>query len=313
MSISEGTNLYGSPQDFQNHYPALLKHGYHTAYECIGLSRDPSIPITLRWGYLVQHTYNMRYRYDPHQRYYHLLNILKDKNYFVLTSNIDGCFERAGFDVNRLYTPQGDFSNYQCSNAKQCTRETYPSKPFVDALLPKIKDSSLEDVADIPKCTKCNKTLFANLRGGDWFIHDAYLAAQIRFESWVDQIINSLPSKPHDPSQVDYNSLLVVEIGAGWNTPIVTRYPAESIAREIPGAAFIRINPTDWQVPDDLVAAVELDEGADVISSFLKDLDAFPEDTLEQSERNLIQNRLTIKPHNRIPKVDWRQVLKSLR
>uniref|UniRef100_A0A6B2L9L0 Uncharacterized protein n=1 Tax=Arcella intermedia TaxID=1963864 RepID=A0A6B2L9L0_9EUKA len=313
MSISEGTNFYGSQEDFAKHYPGLLKHGYHTSYECMGIFQDPSIPINIFWGYFLEHSHNMRYRYRPHQRYFDLLNLLKDKNYFVLTSNADGCFERAGFDVDHIYTPQGDFANYQCSNAKRCTREAYPAKPFIESVLPKIKDSVIPDIADVPKCPRCNSFLLPNLRGGDWFIHEPYLAAQTKFEAWVDQIINTLPSNPASPPQADPNSLLVVEIGAGWNTPIITRYPAESLARQIPGAAFLRINPTDWEVPDDLVCAVELDKGADVVSSFLKDVDSFSAETLGQSEQTLIQNRSNLPIHNKIRKFDWRQVLKSIR
>jgi hypothetical protein len=105
MSIGCGLN-YTSEEDFKRQYPAYIQHGYTTGYSTMGMARSPE---ALRWGFLSQHVYNMRYRDTPHQGYVDLKALVGNKSYWVHTSNVDGLFPRAGFDPAHTYTPQGDF------------------------------------------------------------------------------------------------------------------------------------------------------------------------------------------------------------
>lgn len=237
MSANEGYNVYVSREDFKNHYPGMLKYGYHTSYECMGLFGDPSVPWEVKWGQQTMHIHNVRYQFPVNEGYSVLLEILSGKDYFIHTSNVDGHFDRAGFDKARIYTPQGDFAYYQCR--KPCQRKkVYPARDLIDRVLPHIdaKTSTILDSKLVPTCPDCGYSTFSNVRGGGWFIHAPYNDQQDRLIEWVESV------------QATKQKLVVLEVGVGFNTPIVTRFPMESIVRETPGAALIRINPQHYKV-----------------------------------------------------------------
>eukprot|EP00954_Amorphochlora_amoebiformis_P029549 1393317-Amorphochlora_amoeboformis.AAC.1 len=110
----------------------------------------------------------------------------------------------------------------------------------------------------IPECPRCGGRLMGNVRGGGWFIHDHYKKYQKRAIDWVNA------------AKASGQKVAVIEIGAGFNTPVVTRFPAESIARDLgskkaENSAFIRINPSDPQIPMDLPRAVGIPSGWQVL------------------------------------------------
>ena len=88
--------------------------GYETSYEAMGLERDPAVPRTAKWALYAKYMDNMRWKFTPNEGYQSLRKLVGDKDYFVLTSKVDGCFKRAGFDPERVYTPQGGWTYLQC-------------------------------------------------------------------------------------------------------------------------------------------------------------------------------------------------------
>lgn len=90
---------------FARHYPDMPATGFTTAYECMGLFGS-DLPMERKWGFLARHMQNMRVNFPPCEGYNLLLQLVRDRDYFVLSSNVDGCFERAGFLKDRIYTPQ---------------------------------------------------------------------------------------------------------------------------------------------------------------------------------------------------------------
>jgi len=283
-SFSPGNNVYSSRDDFLKHYPQMSQWGYSSAYECMGLHMDPHVPEPVKWGWYCRHWTNMRFKFPVPAPYEDLKRILDSKtgdSYFVLTSNVDGCFERSGLDPNRIYTPQGDMATLQCLQA--CRPDAvWPSKPVIDSLVPLVDPVTGAIPRDrVPTCPHCQGPVFANLRGGDWFLHHKALDdTQDRLRSWVEKIIASeeegrdgsdpvaavaaAPSHRGSPA-----TLCVLEIGVGQNTPIVTKYPVEGIARELGHrACLVRVNPTarDAAVPSDLSHALPIVAGTEALA-----------------------------------------------
>jgi len=251
-----GYNVYVNPEDFARAYPGLLRYGYKTCYECMGLMGDPRVPENVKAGYLVAHMQNMRWGWPMNEGYAALREMLADKDYFVHTSNVDGHFLRAGFDPDRLYRPQGDWEHYQC--LRRCREDAiWKSRTMLDAKLPLLDHKKTALPADaVPKCPHCGGPVFGNVRGGDWFIHSPYAKESQRAQEWLRR---QLEGK---------RRLVVLEVGAGFNTPTVTRWPAESIALEGgTTAGLVRLNPTDNAVPSDIAAAVGLGLGWESLAS----------------------------------------------
>mmetsp|Transcript_11522 Transcript_11522/g.13230 ORF Transcript_11522/g.13230 Transcript_11522/m.13230 type:complete len:225 (-) Transcript_11522:105-779(-) len=222
--------------------------------------------------------------------------MVKHKDYFVLTSNVDGCFERSGFKKERLYTPQGDWSLYQCTIP--CSRNSYwSSKPMLKTYL--------DGDSTPPGCHNCGQRVFGNVRGGNWFIHKPYLEQQQRFCRWVMDV----KSKG--------KSLVIVEVGAGFNTPTVTRFAAESIALEL-DAKFIRINPQESEIPAE-IQGLPMPTGVSIIKE-IKDNDK-DISRWKASEQSVLRSQeATVSPASHIEHLrhhfghfDWKIFMENLR
>jgi NAD-dependent SIR2 family protein deacetylase len=175
MSVKKGEMVYTDPDDFAAAYPWFLKWGYKTSYEVMGLGSDKYVPETAKWGLHAKHMDNMRWKYTPNEGYESLLQMVSDKNYFVLTSNVDGCFERSGFDPARIYTPQGEWTYLQCK--KPCQNDSvFPSRPYLNAMLANLSSDGLVPEELVPKCPRCGSDMFGNVRGGScWLVLASYV------------------------------------------------------------------------------------------------------------------------------------------
>jgi len=196
----------------------------------------------LQWGYLLSQINLARFNWPKHPIYQKLLDVVKKiapSNYFVMTSNVDGMFERNGFDPARIYTPQGDYGLMQC--LKPCTNQVWPTKDFIDKALPFVSPSTQEitnpDV--IPKCPNCGGPVMMNVRGGRWFIESPREQQRNDFEKWKETVKNS--------------RLVIIEVGAGFNTPMVIRWPNENLVSQN-NARLIRINLENSNVPGEIIS-----------------------------------------------------------
>lgn len=234
MSVDAGIN-YADQEYFARRFPAMLQYGLRCQYETVGFQGWSE---AVQWGFLADHVKAVRFETSPQPNYTQLLALLADKDYFVVTSNVDGMFEKSGFAADRLYTPQGSYALYQCM--KPCTSETWPFRPVMERILPAI-DPATQAVTDptlIPRCPRCGGAAFLNVRGGDWFVEEPQREARKRYLDWINGTDDGL--------------LLILEIGAGFNTPGVIRWPMEQIAEWHDGAHLVRVNPGYPQVPVEL-------------------------------------------------------------
>jgi NAD-dependent SIR2 family protein deacetylase len=231
LSAAAGLD-FGDRADFAARFPALVKRGLKAAYEMIGYS---DLSEAAFWGYWAVHVTQMRFADGRNPVYEGLRRLVAGKDRFVLTSNVDAMFVRNGFDPERVWSIQGDYAFMQC--LRPCTPEVWPSEPVLQRALAAI-DSETQEVGDpdcIPRCIRCGGDVFLNVRGGRWFVENPYQAQMERWRRWINGKSNE--------------RLLLMDIGSGFNTPGVIRWPMERMALQVPTARLVRINPQDARVP----------------------------------------------------------------
>ncbi|MNR90149.1 NAD-dependent protein deacetylase [compost metagenome] len=250
MSVDAGID-YADEEYFARRFPAMLQYGLRCQYQTIGF-QDWSEAV--QWGFLAEHVNAVRFESRPQPNYTQLRSLIGDKDHFVVTSNVDGMFAKSGFDEERIYTPQGSYALYQC--LEPCSDQTWPFKPVIDRILPKI-DPATQAVTDpdlIPRCPACGGPAFLNVRGGSWFLESPQAVQRKRYVDWVNSTADG--------------TLLVIEIGSGFNTPGVIRWPMEQITDWHEQAYFVRVNADYPQVPvslADRAIAIQA-RGRDVIA-----------------------------------------------
>ncbi|MCD7799780.1 MAG: Sir2 silent information regulator family NAD-dependent deacetylase [Ruminococcus sp.] len=202
------------------------------------------------WAYWSRYIYINRYMNAPKSTYKDIFALVKDKDYFVLTTNVDHCFQKAGFDKKRLFYTQGDYGLFQCS--EPCHNDTYDNETVIrkmvlaqgftignndELILPannKLKMSVPTEL--IPKCPKCSKPMSMNLRADDTFVQDSgWDKAAERYENFI---------RVHK-----YQRIVFLELGVGFNTPVIIKYPFWQMTAENPNATFVCLNYGQAGVP----------------------------------------------------------------
>lgn len=178
------------------------------------------------WAWWSRHIYLNRYVDIPSDLYYRLFDLVKDKDYFVITTNVDHCFQRAGFDKNRLFYTQGDYGLFQCS--EPCCQKTFDNKNIVIEMYEKQKDMRIPTDL-IPKCPYCGKPLTTNLRCDNKFVQDeGWHKASERYSDFLRTRQNQ--------------NILYLELGVGYNTPVIIKYPFWQLTAQNPKATYVCIN-----------------------------------------------------------------------
>lgn len=227
---------YTDKVSFAKNYPAMVKRGFRMKAQFIGYNDWTE---ELMWGYWSMHLKEVRYDPTSLPTYEQLFKLIQGKEYFVITTNVDGLFPKSGFDEEYLYTPQGDYARMQCT--KPCTNETWDTWPIIEKIIPTI-DTETQLVTDpkvIPQCPNCGERIFPNVRADNSFIDLPYQQQRESFGQWVN-------------SQHDCN-LVIFDIGTGPNTPVVVRYPMEKVAHHYRSSSFVRINLQYADVPHELI------------------------------------------------------------
>lgn len=178
------------------------------------------------WAWWSRQIFINRYDVEIGKPYRDLLTLVKDKDYFVLTTNVDHQFQLAGFDKKRLFYTQGDYGLWQCS--KPCHNKTYDNEDLVRRMYNEQKDMKIPSEL-VPKCPVCGAPMTMNLRCDDTFVQDDgwYKAAE-RYENFVRR-------------HKDLN-ILLLELGVGNNTPVIIKYPFWRMTAQNKNAAYACIN-----------------------------------------------------------------------
>ncbi|MCH4889231.1 NAD-dependent protein deacetylase of SIR2 family [Acidaminobacter sp. JC074] len=231
MSIPAGIDLMDE-KAFAENYPAMVKYGFSFAYQLMGYPYEDD---RLRWGYLSASLNDMN-KLGIDETYQNLLKLLKDKDYFILTTNVDRLFYKNGFDKDKIYTPQGDSFLFQCK--EPCHDEVWDARPLIEEMVkhvdPATQYLTREDL--LPKCPVCGGDVYMNVRSGSFYIDDHYQEQRDRLNKWLNDNIDK--------------HIVLLEIGVGFNTPGVIRYPFEELLKQLPNVSLIRINPSHSRVPE---------------------------------------------------------------
>lgn len=205
------------------------------------------------WAYWSRYIYINRYMDASRPVYHKLYHLVKDKDYFVLTTNVDHCFQKAGFDKQRLFYTQGDYGLFQCS--APCHQNTYDNETVIrkmveaqgyvvgadgalalqKGVLPEMKIPSKL----VPYCPECGRPMSMNLRVDDTFVEDAgWHEAGRRYSDFL---------REHQD-----RSVLFLELGVGMNTPGIIKYPFWQMAAQNPKAVYVCINNGEAVCPQEV-------------------------------------------------------------
>lgn len=188
------------------------------------------------WAYWSRYIYINRYMDSPNDIYKRLLKLVKDKDYFVLTTNVDHQFQKSGFDKYRLFYTQGDYGLFQCT--EPCHNATYDNEEIICKMLAKQKDMRIPSEL-IPKCPKCSKPMTMNLRCDDTFVQDeGWYRASGRYSDFL---------RCHQSSNI-----LFLELGVGFNTPVIIKYPFWQMTTKNPNAFYACVNFGEAFCPEEL-------------------------------------------------------------
>ena len=188
------------------------------------------------WAYMSRHILCNRYEVPPGPVYANLLELVRGRDYFVVTTNVDHCFQKAGFDRARLFYTQGDYGLFQCSGP--CCQETWDNEAAVRAMVTEQRDLRIP-ARLVPRCPRCGRPAAVNLRCDDTFVEDAgWHRAAARYGDFL--------------RRREGRRILFLELGVGYNTPGIIKYPFWRMTAQNPQALYACVNQGQAQCPAQL-------------------------------------------------------------
>lgn len=229
------------------------KYGFHDMYAGAFCRYDT---LEEHWAYWSRFIMVNRYMDAPKPVYKKLLNLIKDKDYFVITTNVDHCFQKVGIDKKRLFYTQGDYGLFQCS--EPCCQETFENEREVRQMVERQVNMRIPSEL-LPVCPRCGKPMTMNLRSDNRFVEDE---GWHRAAEWYENFLRTRKNTP----------ILFLELGVGYNTPGIIKYPFWQMTAENPKATYACINYGEAVCPDGIKQQSICIDGD--IETVLKDLDS---------------------------------------
>ena len=196
----------------------------------------PFATLEEHWAYWSRYIYINRYMDAPEPVYDAILKLVQDKDYFVITTNVDHCFQKAGFDKKRLFYTQGDYGLFQCS--EPCCQETFENEAVISEMVMQQENMKIPTEL-LPVCPHCGKPLTMNLRSDDKFVEDeGWHQAAERYENFLRTRAGG--------------KILFLELGVGYNTPGIIKYPFWQMTAKNPDAIYACINQGQAVCPPEI-------------------------------------------------------------
>lgn len=251
--LSTAAGLVYTGERFERYFGDFeAKYGFHDMYS--GGFFPFATPEEF-WVYWSRYIWINRYAPIPKDTYSKLLEVVEDEDYFVLTTNVDHCFQRAGFDKKRLFYTQGDYGLFQCS--LPCRQETWDNHDVMRAMVesqgfvvepdgtlsvPEGVVPAMEVSSELmPTCPNCGRPATTNLRADSAFAEDdGWHEASQRYSEF-------LRTRTQDGQKV-----LFLELGVGGNTPVIIKYPFWRMTNENPNAIYANVNLGDAYAPREI-------------------------------------------------------------
>lgn len=190
------------------------------------------------WAYWSRYVFINRYQDLPKPVYDTLLKLVTGRDYFVLTTNVDHCFQKAGFDKKRLFYTQGDYGLFQCS--APCCQETWDNESAIRQMVARQENMRIPSEL-LPLCPRCGRPLRMNLRADDTFVEDPGWHQAARR---CDDFLRTRAAQ----------RLLFLELGVGYNTPGIIKYPFWQMTARNPNATYACINQGQANCPKEIQA-----------------------------------------------------------
>ena len=252
LSASAGFDYSG--ERFTRHFADFIDRYHFRDMYSAGFYQFPTPEE--QWAFWSRYILINRYEEPPKDTYEVLLDLVHDKDYFVLTTNVDHCFQKAGFDKTRLFYTQGDYGLWQCSIP--CCPKTYDNESTIREMVARQKDMRIPSDL-VPHCPVCGAPMAMNLRSDGTFVEDqGWHRAMNRYQTFVRQ--------HHDMD------VLLLELGVGGNTPGIIKFPFWRLTAQEPGFTYACVTLNDAVCPPQ-IADQSICISAD-IDTVLRDLAA---------------------------------------
>lgn len=249
--LSTAAGFTYSGDRFQKYFRDFIEQYGITDMYTGGFYPFPSSEI--RWTWWSRHIWLNRYVKAPKPVYEGLLNLVKNKDYFVLTTNVDHQFQKDGFDKQRLFYTQGDYGLFQCS--EPCHRKTYDNEESVRKMveaqgfvieednsltIPEDRKITMEIPSElVPHCPECGSEMTMNLRSDNTFVED---------EGWHQA------ARKYAQFLADHENTKIVflELGVGMNTPVIIKYPFWKFTAANKNAVYACVNYGQAYAPEEI-------------------------------------------------------------
>ena len=233
--LSAAAGLTYSGERFKKYFRDYIDHYHLTDMYSAGFY--PFDSLETYWGYWSKHVFHNRYQPEALPLYKELLSLVEEKNYFVITTNVDHQFQKTGFDKRRLFYTQGDYGLFQCSRA--CHNKTYENESLIMQMVHQQSQFKIPEHL-IPYCPKCGQPMRVNLRIDQFFVQDdGWESAANRYKEFLENYLGT--------------KIVFWEIGIGNNTPSIIKYPFQEMTRATNQSTYIVYNQQVQRIPDELM------------------------------------------------------------
>lgn len=222
--LSDAAGLRYSGRRFTDNFaPFIEKYGFDDLYTSSFYHFNSSEE---KWAYWAKHISINRYEESATALYRDLFHLVNGKRYFVLTTNVDDQFRKAGFPKDKVFSVQGDYGYFQC--AMGCHNTLYDNKIQIAEMLRQMQDCRIPSEL-VPRCPVCNGEMDVNVNKDPYFVRDA---------RWHDSVRRYLAFL----RVCALKKVVFLELGVGFNTPGIIRFPFEALVHANPNAVLIRVN-----------------------------------------------------------------------
>lgn len=232
LSIAAGFTYSG--ERFKNNFADFIeKYGFKDMYSG---GFYPFETPEEHWAYWSRYIYINRYTDCENGTYKKLFELVSGKDHFVLTTNVDHQFQKVGFDKKRIFYTQGDYGLFQCT--KPCCDKTYDNEEIIRRMYAEQKNMRVPSEL-VPRCPECGRPMTMNLRCDDSFVQDnGWYEASDRYHEFIRRHKNM--------------HMLFLELGVGFNTPAIIKYPFWKMTAENPNSFYACVNFGEAFCPDEI-------------------------------------------------------------